>query len=159
MKRIIFSIIAAFALIACSKEGNTTENYLIDYTVGKDYTQTFFVGSHSLWASGDRIGASYYLLSTCQRVHLDINPDFDIYDAVRPPQEMYNAVIRKNEKQQNSELKYYAIADLSFTYGSILSNVKRLSDWSTVIGKEEEYIFNGNIFKRIVIVEKVDLEY
>jgi hypothetical protein len=159
MKRILFSIIAILSLVACSKEGDTSENYMTDYAIGSNYTQTFYVGNHAIWGSGGKIGTSYSFTSVCKRLHFDINPDSDIYEAVRPPQELYNAIVRKNNNQQKSEMKYYAIADMSFTYGPALSNIKRLSEWTTVIGKEEEYVFKGNIYKHLVIIEKVDLEY
>src|SRR5574344_1088866 len=103
-----------------------------------------------------RSGRSQYHSKVCKRLHFDINPDSDIYEAVRPPQELYNAVVRKNNNQQKSEMNYYAIADMNCTYGPALSNINRLSEWTTVIGKEEEYVFKGNIYKHLVIIEKVD---
>ena len=157
MKRLLFflfCIVAGFS--SCQKDGDANKyKYDIDYQVGKSYTQTFYVGSHFI-VGGIPLGVGYYITSICNRLSFDIKEGEDGFSELRPPQDFYNDVVRKNNELKNTEHKYYAIADYSFTYDwSGLTDIKRVSEWKLVIGRMEEYVFQGKIYQHLVVVEEL----
>ncbi len=157
MKRILFFLFCIVAVFSsCQKDGDANKyKYDIDYQVGKSYTQTFYVGSHYL-VGGIPLGVGYYITSICNRLSFDIKEGEDGFSELRPPQEFYNDVVRKNNELKNTEHKYYAIADYSFTYDwSGLTDLKRVSEWKLVIGRMEEYVFQGKICQHLVVVEEL----
>ena len=140
MKRVLFFLFCIVAVFSsCQKDGDANKyKYDIDYQVGKSYTQTFYVGSHYI-VGGIPLGVGYYITSICNRLSFDIKEGEDGFSELRPP-----------------EHKYYAIADYSFTYDwSGLTDLKRVSEWKLVIGRMEEYVFQGKICQHLVVVEEL----
>ena len=157
MKRILFAFLCIIGVLpSCQKDGEANKyKYDIDYQVGKTYTQTFYVGSHYI-VGGATLGVGYYITSICNRLSFDIKEGEEGFSELRPPQEFYNDVVRKNNDLKNTEHKYYAIADYRFTYDlSGPKDIKRVSEWKLVIGKMEEYVFKGSIYKHLVVVEEL----
>lgn len=157
MKKLILLFFCFIGVVSsCQKDGGSEKyKYDIDYQVGESYTQTFYVGSHFI-IGGATLGVGYNITSICNRLSFTIKEGEDGFSELRPPQEFYNDVIRKNNDLKNTEHKYYALADYRFKYDwSGPVELKRMSDWKLVIGKQEEYVFNGKIYKRILIVEEV----
>ena len=157
MKRLLFFLFCIVAVFSsCQKDGDANKyKYDIDYQVGISYTQTFYVGSHYI-VGGIPLGVGYYITSICNRLSFDIKEGEDGFSELRPPQEFYIDVVRKNNELKNTEHKYYAIADYRFTYDwSGPADLSRVSEWKLVIGKMEEYVFQGKIYRHLVVVEEL----
>lgn len=158
MKKVLFAFLCIIGILSsCQKDGEANKyKYDIDYQVGETYTQTFYVGSHFLTSYANSIGVGYYITSICNRLSFEIKEGEDGFSELRPPQEFYNDVVQRNNDLKNTEHKYYAIADYRFTYDwSGLKDIKRVSEWKLVIGKMEEYVFKGSIYKHLVVVEEL----
>ncbi len=158
MRRLIFFLFCIVAVFSsCQKDGEANKyKYDIDYKVGESYTQTFYVGSHFITSYANTIGVGYYITSICNRLSFDIKEGEEGFSELRPPQDFYNDVVRKNNDLKNTEHKYYAIADYRFTYDwSGPADLSRVSEWKLVIGKMEEYVFQGKIYKHLVVVEEL----
>ena len=99
MKRVLFFLFCIVAVFSsCQKDGDANKyKYDIDYQVGKSYTQTFYVGSHYI-VGGIPLGVGYYITSICNRLSFDIKEGEDGFSELRPPQEFYNDVVRKNNE-------------------------------------------------------------
>jgi len=155
MKRFLLCFLCFIGLASCQKEDNAqTTRYDIDYQYGKSYTQTFYVGQHYI-VGGPTIGVGYSIISACNRLYFDIKEGEEGFSELRPPQEFYNDVVRRNNNQRHTELKYYAIADFHFTYNGSPTDITRETEWKLVIGKMEEYVFNGSIYTHLVVVEEL----
>ena len=60
--------------------------------------------------------------------------------------------VDKNSK--NKELKYYLTANIHFLYSNgQLQNLSLITDWKIVIGKMEEYVYNKQIYNRLIVIE------
>lgn len=157
MKKVLAAFLCIVCIFSsCQKKGEANKyKYDIDYQVGKSYTQTFYVGSHFI-VGGIPPGVGYYITSICNRLSFDIKEGEDGFSELRPPQDFYNDVVRKNNDLKNTEHMYYAIADYRFTYDwSGPADLSRVSEWKLVIGKMEEYVFQGKIYKHLVVVEEL----
>ncbi len=158
MKKGLLIILCIIGVLSsCQKDGrDNTSKYEIDYQVGKTYTQTFYVGSHFITGNANTIGVGYHITSICNRLSFTIKEGENGFSELRPPQEFYNDVVQKNNSLNKTEHKYYAIADYEFTYAqSGCNDIKRVSDWKLVIGKMEEYVFQGKIYKHLIVVEEL----
>ena len=160
MKNVIklFLVIVSFFLISsCQKDGkddtSATAPYDTQYQNGITYTQSFYVGSHFITHIETGIGVGYNLISVCNRIMIEIKEGGENFIELRPDQDFYNEIVRKNNELRNTELKYYAVANIKFLYNyGQPSNLERMSDWKMVIGKMEEYVLDGKIYKHLVVV-------
>lgn len=155
MKKILFSLLALFLFCGCSKDESDDfdKSYLIDYVVCKNYTQTFYFTNwfiHGYDSVGMSIG--FCMSSICNRLSFQMADDEDGFYEICPPTEKMNEVIELNNESKGKELQYYLIADFEFLYVGSVEEPKLKDAWRIVIGKEEEYIFKGKIYNRIVIV-------
>ena len=63
---------------------------------------------------------------------------------------------------ESREIKLYQVANLRFKFKATdwskwqsIYDAKRITDWRWVLGKTEEYTFEGKIYERIIIVSEV----
>ena len=138
MKKILIVLLVPL-LFACSKDSsNDPVPYTTKYKVGHEYVQTFYV-------QGKHVSGGFSLLSIDDRLPYDIFPDTS-----RP------------DVSESREIKLYQVANLRFKFKATdwskwqsIYDAKRITDWRWVLGKTEEYTFEGKIYERIIIVSEV----
>lgn len=161
MKQIFLIATIAVILAGCGKDDepkiSNVENaarYTIDYADGETYAQTFYTngaeGILSLPYSYDRC----FFRSICNRVRFELDSRYDDnFQALVPSKEMQSEMNQLNEDAKDMELKYYMVAKIKFTYPIITTkDIERLSEWKIVIGRMEEYVYKGKIYKHLVII-------
>ena len=146
----LFILLAITLFFACSKDSrNDPVPYTTKYKVGHEYVQTFYVqGKH---ASG-----GFSLLSIDDRLPYDIFPDDEVFAQIAPTD------TSRPDVSESREIKLYQVANLRFKFKATdwskwqsIYDAKRITDWRWVLGKTEEYTFEGKIYERIIIVSEV----
>jgi len=163
---IFFIAAISILLFSCSKDDISNEgvvSYLTDYKENQNYTQIFYLYSYSSVVTG--LGSGYdrsSCNSICGRLDFAIqsNTDSNFYE-LSPTREQFDNLYNLNKgyvwEGNNKKLKYYLVANIYFLYHGYgyLENPILKSEWKIVIGKIEEYVFNGQIFEHLIIVSDV----
>ncbi len=148
-------VLLLFVVSSCSKDDDefsqNTDITKTSYEAGKEYTRTFYFGSHAISSSPEHgIYAICYFTSECERL------SFMLADYVNeaPSNELRSKVInlQSNDRFQIGKLDYFLVADFKFTYG--LTELSKVIEWKIIIGYFEEYAFENKIYKRLVIKEE-----
>lgn len=137
----IISILFVISLfISCSKDNET----IMTYEYGKEYTETFYYSVRNTFTS------------VCGRLRFYTSENDDNFKNTEPSRSMIDKVSELNKNNNGKDLKYYLVADINFIYysQSRAVNMCLKSNWKIVIGKMEEYSFEGDIYERLVIVDE-----
>lgn len=166
MKRVILIAVLAVLLAGCGKDdepkdgaGNIYEPvpYTTNYVFGQTYIQTFYTNGRR-WGIGIVHSFSCIFRSICNRIDFTVDSRYDEnIESLIPPDELQTQMQQLNEEAQGTELQYYMICEMKFTYSAVINieEVERLTDWRIVIGKMEEYIYDGKIYERLNIIEEL----
>lgn len=156
MRKILFLFIVVVFFYGCSKENEDKSNdaYQIEFVNGKEYTQTFYFGSHFIYSENNKTGTGCNIISSCNRLSFTIKDNEVGFYEICPPVDLRNEEIKLNENLDNQNFRYYLIADIHFSYPITSTlNMQLKSQWKIVIGRMEEYVYNGQIYNRLIIVE------
>ena len=146
----IFALLIIPLMLACSKDSDYDPvPYTTNYKAGHEYVQTFYI--QKVEPSG-----GYSLLSIDNRVPYSIYADDEVFAQIAPTD------TTKPDVSETANLKLYQVANLRFKFRATdwskwqsIYDAKRITDWRWVLGKTEEYIFEGKIYERIIIVSEV----
>ena len=164
MKRVILIAALAVLLAGCGKDGEPktgTNNiyepvpYTTNYSFGQTYIQTFYTTGRQ-WGIGHYFSCTFF--SICNRIDFTVDSRYDEnIDLLIPPEELQTQMQQLKEEAQGTELQYYMICEMKFTYSAVINieEVERLTDWRIAIGKMEEYIYDGKIYERLNIIEEL----
>lgn len=164
MKQTILIICLLILLAGCEKNNEPKishgENlqYTIDYADGETYTQTFYTSGAKGVLSLPYSFYRCFFNSICNRVRFELDSRYDDnFQALIPSEEMQSEMNQLNEEAKGMELQYYMVAKIKFTYPVIsMKNIELLSDWEIVIGRMEEYVYKGKIYKHLVIIDSYE---
>ena len=159
MKKILFATLLVALLVGCStdnEELSGVASYQTEYQENQHYTQTFYYGGGCGYISADGGHDGSWFESVCERLNFRLY-DYDAeFLSINPPQEQRNRLEELNKNIKDGELKYYLVANISFLYSEYeLSDFAIQSQWTMVVGKMEGYVFQGNIYNHLVIVETI----
>lgn len=146
----LFILLAIFLFFACSKDSeNDPVPYTTNYETGQEYVQTFYI--YQVEPSG-----GFSLLSTDKRLPYSIYADDEVFPQIAPTD------TTRPDVSESKEIKLYQVANLRFKFKATdwskwqsIYDAKRITDWRWVLGKTEEYTFEGKIYERIIIVENL----
>ena len=143
MKKILIVLLVPL-LFACSKDSsNDPVPYTTKYKVGHEYVQTFYV-------QGKHVSGGFSLLSIDDRLPYDIFPDDEVFAQIAPTDTSRPDV--SESRVANLRFKFKAT---DWSKWQSIYDAKRITDWRWVLGKTEEYTFEGKIYERIIIVSEV----
>lgn len=167
MKRIVLITALAVLLAGCGKDDEPKDGasniyepvpYTTNYAVGQTYIQTFYTNGKEWLIGGEEPSYICYFHSICNRVRFSVySKSDDNSELLAPPENMQTQMQQLNEEAKGQELQYYMVSEMKFTYLHEYDseNVERLTDWRIVIGKMEEYIYDGKIYERLNIIEEL----
>lgn len=138
--KIISILLGIYLFLSCSKDNEA----ITTYEYGKEYTEFFYYSIRNTFTS------------TCGRLRFYTSENDENFKNTEPPRYMIDKVSELNKNNSGRDLKYYLVADINFIYYSPKSagNMYLKGNWKIVIGKMEEYSFEGVIYKRLVIVDE-----
>jgi len=162
MKKILLLLLIP-VFIGCNKEvvDDFDNLYLTKYEGGKNYTQTFYYeGENGAITSCGRGYSTFWYKSIDNRLYFSHDDYDNYYVTIAPPRGLINNLEALNIDTKDKEHKYYIISNISFLCENLthISNLVLKSNWKTVIGKIEEYVFDGQIYERLVVVEVVNCQ-
>lgn len=157
-KAILLLVLTVLSLWGCSKQDEFPNNnsYMIDYKENQSYTQIFYYGGGANYISADGGHKGNWYSSQCERVTFYLYDYDSNYTAITPSNEQIKNLETLNKGNTGKEHKYYLTADINFLYesGRAINHILK-SNWKMVIGTLEEYIYDGKVYKRLVIKEQV----
>lgn len=68
-----------------------------------------------------------------------------------PPNELFRKVKELNDENHNRQLEYYLVGDMKFVAGYDEAEILSVNNWRIIIGHTEEYVYDGSIYKRLII--------
>lgn len=154
MKKMFLLILCLFSLFGCSKDENPNFNHLTEYRVNQSYTQTFYFAGDYGYISPNGGHTINYFNSTCNRLTFGFQDDEENYSIISPSKEQIQNLENLNKDIKGKEHKYYLIANIHFQYVGFdsITMPQLKSSWKVVIGKMEEYVYDGKIYEHLVIV-------
>lgn len=159
MKKMFLLILFLSTLLGCSKDENdenqNQNSYLIEYSVNQNYTQTFYYGGGCAYLSPDGGHDGNWYNSICNRLTFSLYDYDNGFTTITPSKDLIKNLETLNKDTKNKELKYYLVADIHFQYVGLenIAAPQLKKSWKTVIGKMEEYVFNGKIYQHLVVVD------
>ena len=156
MKKVLFMIFTVILFCGCDKdsEKETNNSYLTEYVTGREYSQTFYYGGNCGYISSDGGHNGSYFESICGRLRVSLYDYDSDFATIDPTRELKSELEELNKNSKNKELKYYLTANIHFLYSNgQIQNLSLITDWKIVIGKMEEYVYNKQIYNRLIVIE------
>lgn len=163
-KCLFLFVFIAFLIAGCSTkddELSNGESYLIDYQIENSYTQTFYYAGRRDFISDTGGHKGNWYKSICNRLSFDLFDYDEGYTELTPSRDLTSSLEELNKDSKGKDHKYYLIANIYFYYEwynytlneHIFKDLSLKSNWKIVIGKEQEYLFNGKVYNRLIVVE------
>ncbi len=157
MKKMLFLLLVLSVFYGCSKDESDDYNelHLIEYKTNQNYTQTFYYGGGCGYISADGGHDGNWYSSICSRLNFNLYDYDSDFSAITPSKDQIKSLETLNKDTKNKEHKYYLVSDIHFSYKEpgYVTNPTLKSNWKTIIEKMEEYVFNGKIYNRLIIID------
>ena len=108
MRKILFLFVVVVFFYGCNKDNEDKSNdaYQIEFVNGKEYTQTFYFGSHFIYSEKNKTGTGCNIISSCNRLSFTIKDNEVGFYEICPPVDLRNEEIKLNENLDSQNFRY-----------------------------------------------------